>query len=116
MPILRDGNRIRCLNAQGPPDISKTLVNLKILVWKTSEVAGDPDVEVKIPAGLARWVPKMMAFVPRKTRDELWGENANFDAVFSNVEQMVSEAAESGLGEVMDVKTKDSHVKVLVER
>ncbi len=90
--------------------------SLKILVWKTSEPVGDPDVEVRIPASLARWVPRMMMFVPKKTKEELWGEKADFNAIFANIEQMVSEAAESGLNEILDVKTKDSHVKVLVEK
>lgn len=89
---------------------------LKILVWKTSEPVGDPDVEVKMPASLARWVPRMMMFVPKKTKDELWGADADFNAIFANIEQMISEAAGSGASEVLDVKTKDAHVKVLVEK
>ncbi len=90
--------------------------SLKILVWKTTEPVGEPDVEVKMPSSLAKWVPRMMMFVPKKTKDELWGANADFDAVFANIEQMVSEAAEGGLSEVLDVKTKDAHVKILVEK
>ncbi len=89
---------------------------LKILVWKTSEPVGDPDVEVKMPSSMARWVPRMMMFVPRKTKEELWGADADFDAIFANIEQMMSEAAAGGSSEVLDVKTKDAHVKVLIEK
>jgi hypothetical protein len=113
--IIVDGNRIHGLNWKRPATASKTLSYLKILVWKTSEPVGDPDVEVKIPSSLARWVPRMMMFVPRKTKEELWGANADFNAIFANIEQMVSDAVESGVKEVLDVKTKDSHVKVLIE-
>jgi hypothetical protein len=90
--------------------------NLKILIWKTSEPVGSPDVEVKMPSSLARWVPRMMMFVPRKTKEEVWGADADFNAIFANIEQMISEAAASGAAEVLDVKTKDAHVKVLVEK
>ncbi len=91
------------------------MTNIKVLVWKNSEPAGEPDVEVKIPASLAKWVPRLMVFVPKKTREELWEKNVDFGAIFANIEQLITEAAKNGIGEVADVKTKESHVKVLVE-
>ena len=91
--------------------------DIKILVWKAREPPGgaEPDVEVKLPASLARWVPRMMMFVPKKTREETWGADADF-SMFADLEKMVNELPESGIREVMDVKTKDSRIKVLVER
>jgi len=93
------------------------MADIKILVWKTPEpsAGAQPDVEVKMPASLARWVPKMMAFVPKKNREETWGADADF-SMFADLEKMLNELPESGVREIMDVKTKDSRVKVLVER
>ena len=93
------------------------MADIKILVWRTPEPAAgaQPDVEVKIPASLARWVPKMMAFVPKKNREETWGADADF-SMFADLEKMLNELPEAGVREIMDVKTKDSRVKVLVER
>lgn len=93
------------------------MADIKILVWKAREPpeGAEPDIEVKMPASLARWVPRMMAFVPKKAREETWGADADF-SVFADLEKMVNEMPEQGIKEVMDVKTKDSRIKVLVER
>jgi len=93
------------------------MADIKILVWRTPEppAGAQPDVEVKIPASLARWVPKMMAFVPKKSREETWGADADF-SMFADLEKMLNALPEAGVREIMDVKTKDSRVKVLVER
>ncbi len=40
----------------------------------------------------------------------------DFDATFADIEGLVKEAAESGQPELLDIKAKDAHVKVLVER
>ncbi len=90
--------------------------NLKILVWREGEPRGEPDVEVKIPATLAKWVPRMMALVPKKTKAEVWGDEADFKNMFANIEELIKEATERGVLELMDVKTKEGHVKVLIER
>ena len=93
------------------------MADIKILVWKAREPpeGAEPDVEVKMPVSLARWVPRMMTFVPKKTRDETWGSDADF-SVFGDLERMVNEMPEAGVREIMDVKTKDSRIKVLIER
>jgi hypothetical protein len=93
------------------------MADIKILVWKAREPAegAEPDVEVKMPTSLARWVPKMMVFVPKKTREETWGADADF-SMFADLDKMLNELPESGVKEVMDVKTKDSRVKILIER
>ena len=92
------------------------MTEIKVLVWKASEAAGAPDVEVKVPVSLAKWVPKMMVLVPRKTRLELWGEEADFASIFQNLQQMIDEAVDSGSNEIADIKTKDSRMKILVEK
>ena len=93
------------------------MAEIKILVWKTSEppTGASPEVEVRIPAALAKWVPKMMAFIPKTDREEIWGSGADL-SMFADLEKMVNELPEAGVNEVMDVKTKDSRVKILVER
>lgn len=96
------------------PQISMTTI--KILIWKTTVATGDPDVEVKIPSAVARWVPRLMAFMPKKTKDEVWGEDVDFKSMFENLDQLVAEAAAKGLSEIAQVKTKDGLVKILVEK
>ncbi|MDV3277957.1 MAG: hypothetical protein LYZ69_05760 [Nitrososphaerales archaeon] len=89
--------------------------NLKILVWEHREPQGEPDVEVKIPTSMAKWIPKMMRFVPKKNREEMWGGEVDFDAMFSDIDQMIKTAAASGSQELMSVRAKDTHVKVLIQ-
>lgn len=93
------------------------MADIKILVWKMREPpeGAEPEVEVKMPASLAKWVPRMMAFVPKKQREETWGANADF-SMFADLDKMLNELPESGVKEIMDVKTRDSRVKILVER
>jgi hypothetical protein len=91
------------------------MADLMILVWEHREPQGEPDVEVKIPASMTKWIPKMMRFVPRKNREEMWGGDVDFDAMFSDIDQMIKTAAESGTQEVMSVRSKDTHVKVLIQ-
>ena len=92
------------------------MANLMVLVWQRQEPTGEPDVEVKIPATMARWVPKLMKFVPKKTREEQWGRDIDFDAVFADLENVIKEAVEKGEAELMSVKTHDSYVKILVQK
>lgn len=89
---------------------------MMILVWEHREPQGDPDVEVKIPASMAKWIPKMMRFVPKKSREEMWGGEVDFDAMFADIDQMIKAATESGSQELMSVRAKDTHVKVLIQR
>jgi len=92
------------------------MANLKILVWKNKEGTGDPDVEAKIPASMAKWVPKLLKFVPKKTQEETWGgHEVDFDAVFGDLEKVIQEAIETGQAELMSVKTRDSFVRITVE-
>lgn len=92
------------------------MADLKILVWEHREPTGDPDVEVKIPASMAKWVPRMMRFVPRKTKEEVWGGEINFDGMFDDIEKLISEAAQAGNREIMVVRAKDTNVKILIEK
>jgi hypothetical protein len=88
---------------------------LKILVWRNREGTGEPEVEVTVPANLVKWIPRLMKFVPKKTREETWGQEVDFDAVMGELEGLVNDAVSGGKPELMDVKTKDSHVKFLVD-
>ena len=90
--------------------------NLVVLVWQKREATGEPDVEVRIPTSLAKWVPRMMKFVPQKTREENWGRDIDFDGMFADIESLVKEASESGHPEIMTVKTRDANVKITVEK
>ena len=93
------------------------MADLKILIWRSKEGTGDPDVEVKIPASMAKWVPKLMKLVPKKTKEETWGaQEVDFDAVFGDLEKVVQEAIQTGQAELMSVKTRDGFVRVTVEK
>ena len=91
--------------------------NLIILIWRNREGAGEPDAEVKIPANMAKWVPRLMRFVPKRTKEETWGgQEVDFDAVFADLEKAVQEALQLGVAELMSVKTKDGFVRIRVEK
>lgn len=93
------------------------MADLKILIWRGREGTGDPEVEVKIPASMAKWVPKLMKFVPKKTKEETWGgREVDFEAIFEDLEKIVQEAIEKGEAELMSVKTHDSFVRITVEK
>jgi len=93
------------------------MANLMILIWRNREATGDPDVEVSIPASMAKWVPKLMKFVPKKTREETWGgQEVDFDAMFADLEKVVQEAIQTGEAELMSVKTRDGFVRIKVEK
>ena len=93
------------------------MADLKILIWRSKEGTGDPDVEVKIPASMAKWVPKLMKLVPKKTKEETWGaQEVDFDAVFGDLEKVVQEAIQTGQAELMSVKSRDGFVRVTVEK
>jgi len=91
------------------------MADLLILVWEHKEPQGDPDVEVKIPATMAKWIPKMMRFVPKKNKEELWGGDVDFEAMFADIDQMIKTASASGNQELLSVRAKDTHVKVLLQ-
>lgn len=91
------------------------MADLKILVWEHREAQGEPDVEVRIPATMAKWIPRMMRFVPKKNREEMWGADVDFAAMFADIDQMIRTASASGSQELMSVRAKDTHVKVLLQ-
>ena len=91
------------------------MAKLKIVVWQNkNQPQGEPDVEVTIPSYMAKWVPRMMNLMPKKTKDDIWGQNVDFKDF--NLEEMINEAVNSGENQVMEVKSKDSYVKISVEK
>lgn len=97
------------------------MFKLMILVWQNREGTGEPDVEVKIPTSMAKWVPRLMKFVPKETKEtketkeKTWGHEVDLDGVLGDLENLVKEATETGQPELMRVKTKDAFVKITVE-
>lgn len=93
------------------------MANIKVLVWREREPPADsmPEVEATIPASLAKFIPRLMTLVPRRAREETWAADADF-SVLGDLEKVVAEMAAAGPQQVMDIKTKDSRIKVLVER
>ena len=89
------------------------MTKLKILVWESGDPSGEPDVEVIIPTYLAKWAPRMMRFMPKKAKEEVWGEDINWEDF--NLDEMMREAIEQGESELVEVKTKDAYVKMLIE-
>ncbi|HEV2226322.1 MAG TPA: hypothetical protein VGR56_05895 [Nitrososphaerales archaeon] len=90
--------------------------NLSILVWQNKEGSGEPEVEVKIPVSMVKWVPRLMKFVPKKTREENWGEDVDFEGMFADIDKMVKEASEKGEPELMTVRAKDAFVRIKVDK
>ena len=91
------------------------MANVIILVWKNRDGTGEPEAEVRIPTNLAKWLPRMMMFVPKKTKEETWGQDIDFGAVAAGMGKMVEEALASGPAEPKTVRTKGSFVKISVE-
>jgi hypothetical protein len=89
------------------------MVKLKILVWDSRKPSGEPEVEVTIPSYLAKWAPRMMRMMPREAREEVWGEDVNWDDF--NLDELMREAIEQGETELLEVKSRDSYVRIFIE-
>jgi hypothetical protein len=89
------------------------MVKLKILVWESRTPSGEPEVEVTIPSYLAKWAPRMMRMMPREAREEVWGTDVNWDDF--NLDELMREAIDQGESELLEVKSKDSYVKIFIE-
>ena len=89
------------------------MVKLKILVWESSSPSGEPEVEVTIPSYLAKWAPRMMRMMPREAREEVWGADVNWDDF--NLDELMKEAIDHGESELLEVKSKDSYVRIFIE-
>ncbi len=93
----------------------RKMAKLKIVVWQSkNQPVGEPDVEVTIPSYMAKWVPRMMKLMPKQTKEDIWGSDVDFKDF--NLDEMIKEAVESGENQVMEVKSKDSYVKISVEK
>ena len=90
------------------------MAKLKIQVWESREPSGEPEVEVTIPSYLAKWVPRMMRFVPKKVREEHFGADVDWEDF--NLDELIKEAIEKGESDIMEVKAKDSYVKIYLEK
>lgn len=95
---------------------TQKMANLIILIWKNREGAGEPEVEVRIPTNLVKWLPRMMTFVPKKAKAETWGQDVDFGTLAADIDKMVQESTAAGPMEPMTVKTSDSFVKFYIEK
>jgi len=89
------------------------MVKLKILVWESKTPSGEPEVEVTIPSYLAKWAPRMMRMMPREAREEVWGADVNWDDF--NLDELMKEAIDHGETELLEVKSRDSYVRIFIE-
>jgi len=89
------------------------MVKLKILVWESNTPSGEPEVEVTIPSYLAKWAPRMMRMMPREAREEVWGADVNWDDF--NLDELMKEAIDHGETELLEVKSRDSYVRIFIE-
>ncbi len=93
---------------------------LKILVWESEQAKEEPMLDVTIPVYLAKWIPRMMKFVPRKTREDMWGEDVDLSEL--NLEELIQQAINSGESEIMQIKARDPQkaksmlVKIFLEK
>ncbi len=90
------------------------MAKLKILVWEKGDTTGEPEVEVTIPTYLIKWAPKMMKIMPKKAKQDLWGED--FDLNELNLDELITEAIEKGESEIMEVKARDAYIKIYIEQ
>ena len=90
------------------------MAKLKIQIWESREPSGEPEVEVLIPSYLAKWVPRMMKFVPKKVREEQFGADINWEDF--NLNELIEEAIEKGESDIMEVKAKDAYVKIFLQQ
>lgn len=58
----------------------------------------------------------MMRLIPKKTKDETWGGDVDFDAMFTDIDKLVQEASTAESPELMTVKSKDAFVRMKVEK
>jgi hypothetical protein len=89
------------------------MVKLKIVVWESTTPSGEPDVEVTIPSYLAKWAPRMMRMMPKEAREEVWGKDVNWDDF--NLDELMKEAIDQGESELLEVKSRDSYVRIYIE-
>ena len=64
---------------------------------------------------MAKWVPRMMKLIPKKTKEDIWGQDIDFMKDF-NLEEMMNEAVTSVENEVKEVKSKEGYVKISEEK
>ena len=87
---------------------------LKILVWEDRrEPAGEPDVEVIIPSYMAKWAPRMMRLMPKEARRDLWGEDFSLGDL--DLDEMLKEAIAAGEELLLEVKSREAYVKIVLE-
>jgi len=86
------------------------MTKLKILIWKTREPTGVPSAEVTIPAYLAKWIPRLNKFGLKK----VLGEEVNLEDF--NLDELIKEAIEKNESEILEVKTQEGYVKILLEK
>jgi hypothetical protein len=89
------------------------MAKLKILVWESSTPSSEPEVEVTIPSYLAKWAPRMMRMMPREAREEVWGTDVDWDDF--NLDELMREAIDQGETELLEVKSRDSYVRIFIE-
>lgn len=93
---------------------------LKILVWESEQAKEEPMLDVTIPVYLAKWIPRMMKFVPRKTREDMWGSDVDLSEL--NLEELIQQAISSGESEIMQIKARDPEkgkkmlIKIFLEK
>ena len=87
---------------------------LKILVWEDRrEPVGEPDVEVIIPSYMAKWAPRMMRLMPKEARRDLWGDDFNLGDL--DLDEMLKEAIDAGESLLLEVKSREAYVKIVLE-
>ena len=89
------------------------MVRLKILVWESGNPTDEPDVEVTIPSYLAKWAPRMVRMMPKEVREEVWGSDVNWDDF--NLDELMMEAIDQGETELLEVKSRESYVRIYIE-
>lgn len=86
------------------------------MVWKNREGTGEPEAEIRVPANLAKWLPRLMIFVPKKTKEEVWGQDIDFGAMAADIDKMVQEAVATSPTMPMTIRTTDAFISISIEK
>jgi hypothetical protein len=54
-----------------------------------------------------------MRMMPKQAREDVWGTDVNWDDF--NLDELMMEAIDQGESELLEVKSKDSYVRIYIE-
>ena len=62
---------------------------------------------------MAKWAPRMMRLMPKEARRDLWGEDFSLGDL--DLDEMLKEAIAAGEELLLEVKSREAYVKIVLE-